>query len=222
VSLDGSTRHVQDSEANDRAYGRASSTGRLPAWPLIRFVMLIENGTHAPFAAAMSGWRTSENVLGYKVLGKLSEGMLCLADRLFYSYEMWNQAVSTGADLLWRVQKKIPLPRLKTFADRSYLSPCEWTEASKRGPDPCSRGRVHRQGSGTSGTLSSNHHPARSTRGWGDRLAQLYARRWSIEVALREMKSFLRGDVRSCAAESPNWSNRISTDCCLPTTASAR
>ncbi len=45
-------------------------------------------------------WRTSENALASKILGKLSEGMLCLADRLFYSYEMWTQAVSTKADLL--------------------------------------------------------------------------------------------------------------------------
>jgi hypothetical protein len=197
VSLDGSTLHVQDSEANDRAYGRASSTGRLPAWPLIRFVMLIENGTHAPFAAAMSGWRTSENALGYKVLGKLNAGMLCLADRLFYSYEMWTQAVSTGADLLWRVQKKIPLPRLKTFADRSYLSQvCPPVSGPKHRKGEAIPVRVIEFTAKVRGR--AEHYRVITTildpRAAGAlELAQLYARRWSIEVALREMKSFLRG-----------------------------
>ena len=30
---------------------------------------------------------------------------LCLADRNFFGFELWNQAHSTGADLLWRVKK---------------------------------------------------------------------------------------------------------------------
>jgi hypothetical protein len=123
--------------------------------------------------------------------------MLCLADRLFYSYEMWTQAVSTGADLLWRVQKKIRLPRLKTFADRSYLSqvspPVSGPKHRKGEPIPVRvieftakvRGRVE-------------HYRVITTildpRSAGAlELAQLYARRWSIEVALREMKCFLRG-----------------------------
>ena len=197
VSLDGSTLHVQDSEANDRAFGRASSTGRTPAWPLIRFVMLIENGTHVPFAAAMSGWRTSENALASKILGKLSKGMLCLADRLFYSYEMWTQAVSTKADLLWRVQKKIVLPRLKTFADRSYLSevrPPVSGPKHRKGPaipvrviefTAKVRGRVEAYR-----VITTILDPRTAC---ALDLAQLYANRWSIEIALREMKCFLRG-----------------------------
>jgi hypothetical protein len=193
VSLDGSTLHVQDSDANDRAYGRVGSSGTLPAWPLIRFVMLLENGTHAPFAAAMAGCRTSENVLAYRLLNKLTRGMICLADRLFYSYEMWTQAVSTGADLLWRVQKKITLPRLKMLSDRSYLSEVR----------PPVSGPKHREGAPI---------PVRVvefTAKVGDRVewyrvisirAAHQPWNWQNcmpgdgrESALREMKSFLRG-----------------------------
>jgi hypothetical protein len=197
VSLDGSTLHVQDSEANDRAYGRASSTGRTPAWPLIRFVMLIENGTHVPFAAAMSRWRTSENALAKQVLGKLSEGMLCLADRLFYSYEMWSQAVSTKADLLWRVQKKITLPRLKTFADRSYLSEVRPpVSGPKHRKGPAIPVRVIEFTAKVRGRIEAYRVittilDPRSAGAFD--LAQLYANRWTIEIALREMKSFLGG-----------------------------
>jgi len=197
VSLDGSTLHVQDSEANDRAYGRASSTGRTPAWPLVRFVMLIENGTHVPFAAAMSRWRTSENALAKEVLGKLSKGMLCLADRLFYSYEMWSQAVSTNADLLWRVQKKITLPRLKTFADHSYLSEVRPpVSGPKHRNGPAIPVRVIEFTAKVRGRIEAYRVittmlDPRTARAFD--LAQLYANRWTIEIALREMKSFVGG-----------------------------
>lgn len=48
--------------------------------------------------------------------------MLCLADRNFYGFELWNQAKSTGVDLLWRVKKNLRLPCEKRFPDGSYLS----------------------------------------------------------------------------------------------------
>ena len=65
VSLDGSTLQVQDSSANEQAFGRpqTAKTTRPAAYPLIRFVMLIENGTRAPFAAAMDSYSTSEVAL---------------------------------------------------------------------------------------------------------------------------------------------------------------
>jgi len=36
-----------------------------------------------------------------------SADMLVLADRLFYGYEMWRDAVATEAKLLWRVELAI-------------------------------------------------------------------------------------------------------------------
>jgi hypothetical protein len=39
------------------------------------------------------------------VLPSLHPGMLCLADRQFFGYQLWMQARATSADLLWRVKK---------------------------------------------------------------------------------------------------------------------
>ena len=50
------------------------------------------------------------------------KGMLCLADRNFFGFELWNEARSTGADLLWRVKKNLRLPCEKRLPDGSYLS----------------------------------------------------------------------------------------------------
>src|SRR5665647_3412819 len=38
------------------------------------------------------------------LLDQVAPGMLLLADRGFFSYALWRQAIGTGADLLWRVR----------------------------------------------------------------------------------------------------------------------
>jgi len=48
--------------------------------------------------------------------------MLVLADRGFFSFELWAQYLTTGADLLWRVSAGIKLPVLEILPDGSYLS----------------------------------------------------------------------------------------------------
>jgi hypothetical protein len=77
------------------------------AYPQIRFVSLVENGTHVLFGSQMGGYRTGELELAKGVLPWLRPDMLCLADRGIFSYKLWNQARGTGADLLWRRKKNI-------------------------------------------------------------------------------------------------------------------
>ncbi|MGH9628478.1 MAG: hypothetical protein ACRD7E_09095 [Bryobacteraceae bacterium] len=48
--------------------------------------------------------------------------MLCLADRFFPSYKLWQQASSTGAELLWRTRQNARLDVERRFRDGSYLS----------------------------------------------------------------------------------------------------
>ncbi len=198
VSLDGSTLQVQDSSANEQAFGRpttAKST-RPAAYPLIRFVMLIENGTRAPFAAAMDSYSTSEVALARRVIGRLSKKTLCLADRLFYSYDLWIQAVATGADLLWRLPSYIILPRLKVLPDGSYLSEIH---SGKKGAAARSAPRLPVRVIEFTTKVGSEVEHYRVITTLSQRsatameLARLYAQRWSIEIALNEMKTRLRG-----------------------------
>lgn len=198
VSLDGSTLQVQDSSANEQAFGRPSTAkGTRPAaYPMIRFVLLIENGTRVPFAAAMDGYSTSESALARRIVGRLNKQMLCLADRLFYSYDLWVQAVATGAELLWRLPSSIKLPRLKVLPDGSYLSEIH---SGKKGKAARSAPRLPvRVVEFTTKTGSQIEHyrvlttlTARSAKAM--ELARLYAARWDIEIALNEIKTHLRG-----------------------------
>jgi len=197
VTLDGSSLQVQDSSANARAFGRPKTAKRPAAYPVIRFVMLIENGTRVPFAAAMDRWRSSESALARGLIDRLGQGMLCLADRLFYSYDLWVQAVATGADLLWRVPSYVTLPRLKELPDRSYLSELH---SGKKGAAARSAPRIPvRVIEYTIKVRGKVEHYRMVTtllsvgRAKAMELARLYERRWNIESSLQEIKTWLRG-----------------------------
>ena len=66
VSLDGSTLDVADTAENDAAYGRPGASRGSSAFPKIRFVALLENGTHVLWAARMAGYATDELTLAEK------------------------------------------------------------------------------------------------------------------------------------------------------------
>ena len=122
VSVDGSTLDVADESRNAAAFGRPGASRGASAFPQIRFVSLVENGTHVLFASRMAGCNVSEQRLVEDVMPALKAGMLCLADRNFFSYGRWNQARTTGADLLWRIKKNLRLPRETPLGDGSYVS----------------------------------------------------------------------------------------------------
>src|SRR6195256_5604622 len=98
VSLDGSTLDVADEAENEKAFGRPGSSRGSSAYPQIRFVSLVENGTHVLFGSQMADYGTGEITLAKTVLPSLQRGMLCLADRQFFGFVFWNLARETGAD----------------------------------------------------------------------------------------------------------------------------
>src|SRR6202012_3144886 len=66
------------------------------------------------------------------VLPGLQPDMLCLADRQFFGFALWQQARGTGAELLWRIKKNIRLPCAKRLPDGSYLSHLYGCEHDRR------------------------------------------------------------------------------------------
>jgi len=122
VSLDGSTMDVADEKVNAAAFGRPKASRGQSGFPQVRFVSLVENGTHVLFGTQMGPYGTGELDLARAALRHLTSGMLCLADRYFFSFELWTQAMSTGAELLWRVKKNLRLPVEERLTDGSLLS----------------------------------------------------------------------------------------------------
>src|SRR3954462_13323739 len=111
VSLDGSCLDVADTAENDAAFGRPGAGRGGSAFPQLRFVALVENGTHVLFGARLGGFADGETTLARDALTALRPGMLCLADRQFFGHVLWGEAAATGADLLWRGEGKPPPPR---------------------------------------------------------------------------------------------------------------
>jgi hypothetical protein len=197
VSIDGSTLDVADTKANDVAFGRQKASRGESAFPKVRFVSLVENGTHVLFGSRMGPYRTDEKTLAKEVVGFLRKGMLCLADRHFFSYALWQQTQATGANLLWRVKTNMKLPCQKRFDDGSYLSTIYPSEKDRRHDRSGIVVRV------IDYTLEGvpNAEPLYRVittildqkRAPAEELAALYHERWEIENALDQLKTHLRG-----------------------------
>ena len=208
VSLDGSTLDVADESANEQSFGQPGASRGESAYPKLRFVSLVENGTHVLFGSRMGAYAIGENTLAKDVLGALHKGMLCLTDRGFFGFEMWQRALATGAQHLWRVKKNLRLPCEKRLADGSYLSRVYRSDSDRR----------HQRGGVTvrvieyrldgvadaepiyrlvTSILDPQQAPAAE-------LAALYHERWEIETAFDELKTHLRGAKMVLRSKTPD------------------
>ena len=208
VSLDGSTLDIADEKENEEAFGRPSSSRGESAFPQLRFVALVENGTHVLFGTRMGGIKTGEITLAKGVLASVHKGMMCLADRNFFGFELWNQAAGTGADLLWRVKKNLRLPCEKRLPDGSYLSTIYASPKDQRhGKNGVTVRVIEYKLEGIPGAepiyrlLSTivDHGSAPAAE-----LAALYHERWEIETALDELKTHLRGSRIVLRSKTPD------------------
>jgi hypothetical protein len=194
VTLDGTMFDVSDSDENGQEFGRpGSSRGGGSSYPQVRVVGLVENGTHVLFGAEVSGCRTGEPTLARKILRCLRRNMLCLADRNFFSYELWQQAQKTGAALVWRLRRQINVVRTKHLADGSYLGKIFLTKRhAKRDEGGVTVRLIEYRIDGYRETyriLTTILDPSRAP---ALELAYLYSHRWTIETAFDEIKTHLR------------------------------
>jgi Transposase DDE domain len=158
--------------------------------------------------------------------------MLLLAGRGFYSWQLWTAAQAAGAHLLWRVTPGsggLHLPVVRELPDGSYLS--RITDPVAAGNRSRKNGKRRRAGkppdtsplpaitvrviefiltvtADDGGTRTERYrmittlldHRAFPAAG----LAAGYARRWAIETAYREFKTYLRGPGRRLRGRTPD------------------
>ena len=217
VAIDGTCLDLPDTPANDAHFGRPGvMKGERSAFPQARVVALAECGTHAIFDAVISPYTTSENAASAQLLGRLEPGMLCLADRGFYSFKAWENARGTGADLLWRVKDNLKLEPAQDLPDGSWLADVFDSVADKARRRPV-RVRVVsytiEDGRDPSGpyrliTTLLGHDQAPATLLGHDQapatqLAAAYAQRWEIETSFDELKTHQRGPRTVLRSKSP-------------------
>ncbi len=66
-------------------------------------------------------YSAGDRELAGPLIDRLAPDMMLLADRGFYSAALWQQAASTGADLLWRVSKSIKPRPVEELCDGSWV-----------------------------------------------------------------------------------------------------
>ena len=208
LSLDGSTLDVADTPGNVKGFGRPGASRGTTAYPQLRFVSLVENGTHVLVGSQLGRYTEGETTLARKVVVALGRGMLCLADRQFFGWTLWQQAARTGADLLWRVKKNARLPCLTRLPDGSYLSVLYPSERDRRHG---THGLAVRVIEYTLAGVADAEDLYRLVttildpdRGPAAELAALYHERWEIETALDELKTHLRGAKIVLRSKTPD------------------
>lgn len=208
VSLDGSCLDVPDEAENAREFGRHTATRGETAFPQIRFVSLVENGTHVLFGSRMAPYGISENEIAKEVLTSLEPGMLCLADRGFYGFNLWSKAKAAGAALLWRTRMQAILPREKVLQDGSFLSTIY----------PSPKARIKKEGGVTIRVVEYTLEGIEGAEplyrlattimepevASAQELAALYQERWEIEGAFDELKTHLRGNRMVLRSKRPD------------------
>ena len=125
MSVDGVELDAADTPANAGHFGYSSSKGGHGPYPMLLVMALAECGTHAITAIETAGADSAESPLAIALArrpGNLGPGMLVMADRGLYSYDLVTAITAAGADFAVRVTANLDLPVLRWLPDGSYLS----------------------------------------------------------------------------------------------------
>jgi len=225
MAVDGFMVEVPDTSENADEFGRMSNGRKASAFPQVQAVVLGECGSHAITGAAVGPCNAHERTLAQDIIPRLERDMLVMADRNFYSFDMWQKFRQSGADLLWRVNANLGLPVVRWLPDGSYLSVIchpkipgqrrsELQHAAQEGAeiDPSEAHLVRvveydipdREGNGTGEiicVIASILDPAEAT---AEELAAAYHERWECENLIDEVKTHQRGPARVLRSKSPD------------------
>jgi hypothetical protein len=219
MAIDGFVLDIPDTRENDAAFGRSGGKKNPAPFPQVRMVGLGECGTHAIVAARLGPWRRFDRALAEQLLGEFRPGMLVIADRGFYSLQLWEAAAGSGADLLWRLQAGPNLPVVRAFSDGSYESFLLDPKVRRRRAVQRHRGSANieepsgrpvrvveyevtnREGKGEIFCLITTiMDPEDAT---AAELAAAYQERWEFESSLDEIKTHQRGRGGVLRSKSP-------------------
>lgn len=209
VAIDGTCLDLPDTDANAEFFGRpGSGRGEKSAYPQSRVVAVAECGTHALFDAVVGPCTTSEVAMTREVVTRLQPGMLVLADRGLYGFDLWSRAAATGADLLWRVTTNLRPRHVQTLPDGSWLAEIAATSGPGRRTKKPLTVRVldytlddGRDNPEQYRLLTTILDPEQAD---AVDLAFAYAQRWEIENTFDELKTHQRGPRAVLRSQSPD------------------
>jgi Insertion element 4 transposase N-terminal/Transposase DDE domain len=225
MSIDGVELDAADTPANAERFGYASNKTGTSAFPKVLVMALAECGTHAITAIETGTAGVGEAPLALALArapGNLAPGMLVMADRGLYGYELAAAITAAGADFCIRVSARLDLPVLDWLPDGSYLSYIA---------EPKFKNLTRNRSRLAAGTLKITdlpgmhvrvvdyHVPGRGAKGevitivtnitdhqdmTAADLAAAYHERWEIEITFDEIETHQRGPAAILRSRSPD------------------
>lgn len=210
VLVDGMTVSMPDTVELEAEFGkgRGGTKRTVHVFPLARIVSLISLSTGAVLDAAIGAYVKSEQWLLESMRGALGSGTVLVGDSLYGSYASLALFVAQGVDLITRPYGTRDFDlrrgrrlghgdRLVTWRRNRKVWP-PWLDRAAVLPDELTLRLIEVR------TLRRGHRPKRVVlvttlldpeRYSADDIANLYLRRWEIEIDLRHLKSVMGMDI---------------------------
>jgi DDE family transposase/transposase IS4-like protein len=209
MAVDGTLQKVADTPKNDAFFFRSSNQYGKGAYPQARCVFLMECGSHAIIDADVTDGKDSEMYGAYVLLRKIEAGMFLTHDSGLFAGGLWEQIRERKAHALCALAEPVLGKPLRRLSDGSYLTVLlPQSKAIRRQKKPLlirvieyqvtderlgEAGKVYRL---ATTWLNPRSAPALE-------LIQLYHERWEIELAIREIKTYQRLQLKVLRSKTP-------------------
>jgi hypothetical protein len=210
--VDGTGISMPDTPVNQECYPQPSTQAPGVGFPLARLVMVICLATGAALDMAIgpySGKGTGELGLVRSLLKDFSPGDVMLADALYCNYFLIATLMAAGVDVLFEQNgaRITDFRRGKSLGTREHLV-C-WPKPTSRPEWMTPEQYAHFPDELTVREVKVAHHVLVTTlldhrKVSKDDLSALYARRWNVELDLRNLKTTTGMDVLSCQTPQMN------------------
>ena len=210
--VDGTGISMPDTPQNQALYPQPSTQAPGVGFPLARLVMVICLATGAALDAAIgpySGKGTGELGLVRRLLTGFSPGDVMLADALYCNYFLIATLMGAGVDVLFEQNgaRITDFRRGKSLDTRDHL--VRWPKPAARPEWMTPEQYAHFPDELTVREVKVSHQVLVTTlldhrKVCKDDLSALYARRWNVELDLRNLKTTTGMDVLSCQTPQMN------------------
>jgi hypothetical protein len=218
--VDGSTTQLPDTAPNQKRFPQPSGQKPGCGFPMIRFVALLSLNSGAILQVVMDSLRSHDLRLFRRLWQYLRSGDIVLGDRAFGEYSTLAQLPKLGVDVVARLhhQRKVDFRKAKRLAkgdglfvwtkgyDQSGLSNAkQWGQMAAQITvriirfTATIRGFRHRRITLVTTLLDPEFYPAQQ-------IIALYARRWSLELCFRNLKSTMGMELLRC--QSPEMARK--------------
>ena len=210
--VDGTALSMPDTPQNQAVYPQPSSQASGVGFALARLVMVICLATGAALDAAIGPHRgkgTGELGLVRRLLAGFCPGDVMLADALYCNYFLIATLMAAGVDVLFEQNgaRITDFRRGQSLGTRDHI--VRWPKPAARPEWMTPEQYAHAPDEITLREVKVGHQVLLTTlldhrRVSKDDLSQLYARRWNVELDLRNLKTTTGMDILSCQTPQMN------------------